>query len=95
MWNDGLAWLIDSAVHVDDQLVLKAHVSVLEKAVEVIFEGLKQRLWDQILDWSRELIVEVKFLDDQIEIVYESILDKLFDWMIKLVGNLLLAVAIF
>lgn len=82
MCDDGFAWLIDSAKHTYNQLVLEADIRVQEEVVELSFEILEQGIWDLILDTRRQLIIESKFFNDEIEIENEGILNELFDWMI-------------
>jgi len=48
--DDGLARLVDSAIHTHDQLVLETGVGVQEKVVEMDLERLEERLRNLILD---------------------------------------------
>ena len=82
MCDDSFAWLVYSAKHTHNQLVLKADICVQEEVVELSFEILEQGIWDLILDTRRQLIIESEFFNDQIEIENERILNELFDWMI-------------
>jgi hypothetical protein len=94
MWDDGLARLVDSAIHAHDQLVLETCISVQKEAVKVVFESLEQGLGDLVLDRGRKFFVKVELLDDQVEIINEGILNELFDGMIKLIRNFLNFVAV-
>jgi len=48
--DDGLARLVDSAIHAHNQLVLETGVSIQEKVVEMDLERLEERLRNLILD---------------------------------------------
>ena len=48
--DNGLAGLVDPAVHAHDQLVLESCVCVQEKVVEMDLEGLEQGLRNLVLD---------------------------------------------
>ena len=50
MRYNSLSWLIDSAIHADDQLMLETGISVQEETVEVAFECLEQGLRNLVLD---------------------------------------------
>ena len=41
MRHDGLSWLVDSAIHAHDQLMLEAHICIQEERVEVVLERLE------------------------------------------------------
>lgn len=42
MLDYGLSWLVNTAVHVNDQLVLEPNVCVQEEVIEVLLEAAKQ-----------------------------------------------------
>lgn len=42
MLHNGLAGLVDTTVHVDDQLILEADIGVEEEVVEVLLEAAEQ-----------------------------------------------------
>ena len=48
--DDGLARLVDSAIHTHDQLVLETGVGIQEKVVEMDLERLEERLRNLILN---------------------------------------------
>ena len=42
--DDLFAWLIDSAIHIHNKLVLETNISIQEEIAKLIFERPKQRL---------------------------------------------------
>jgi len=48
--DDGLARLVDSAIHAHNQLVLETGVGIQEKVVEMDLERLEERLRNLILN---------------------------------------------
>lgn len=64
MCNDYFSWLINSAVHINDQLVLEANVGTFEEVAVLEFESSEERIWDLVLNICWKLIVEVEFFDD-------------------------------
>ena len=95
MGHNCLSWLVDSAVHTDDQLMLEACICVQEETVEMALECLEKRFGYLVLDGGWQLLIEVELLDDKVEIINESVLNKFFDRVIQFVWNLLLTVTIF
>ena len=83
--DDSLAWSVKSAEHVDDQLVGKSSLTLIEEMVEGLLELLEN---SSVLDefslhlWSN-LLVEDKLLNDQVEIIHEGLLDILSDVIIE------------
>lgn len=83
--DDSLAGSVDSAVHVDDELVGETSLALIEEMVERLLEFLEH---SSILDkfslhlWS-DLLVESKLLDDQVEIVFESLFNILSDIVVE------------
>lgn len=94
MLHNGLAGLVDTTVHVNDQLILEANVGVEEEVVEVLLEATEEWLAYLVLDGCWQLVVEWEFFDDEVEIVNESILNELFNRVIKLIRYLFFLVAV-
>ena len=44
MGNDYFSWLINSAVHINDQLVLEANVGTFEEVAVLEFESSEERI---------------------------------------------------
>jgi hypothetical protein len=44
MCNDYFSWLINSAVHINDQLVLEANVGTFEEVAVLEFESSEERI---------------------------------------------------
>ena len=42
MGDDSLSGLIDTAIHVDDQLMLETDVSVQEEVIKLVLEGFEK-----------------------------------------------------
>ena len=72
--DDSLAGSIDSAVHVDDELVGEASLALIEKVVEGLFEFLEHSgILNQVsLHLWRDLLIELEFFNDQVEIIHEE-----------------------
>ena len=83
--DDSLAGSIDSAVHVDDELVGEASLALIEKVVEGLFEFLEHSgILNQVsLHLWRDLLIELEFFNDQVEIIHESLFDVLSDVVVK------------
>ena len=83
--DDSLAGSIDSAVHVDDELVGEAPLALIEKVVEGLFEFLEHSgILNQVsLHLWRDLLIELEFFNDQVEIIHESLFDVLSDVVVK------------
>jgi len=50
MGDDSLSGLIDTAIHVDDQLMLETDVSVQEEVIKLVLEGFEKRFRNLVLD---------------------------------------------
>ena len=50
MGNDSLAGLVDTAIHVDDELMLETDVRVQKEVIELVLEGFEKRLRNLVLD---------------------------------------------
>lgn len=87
--------LIDTAEHVDDQLILEANLSVLEEVVEVRFEIRKKVLANLILNACWELLEEWELLNDEVVVMDERILDKDLDRVVQSIRNFGLDVTLF
>jgi hypothetical protein len=83
--DDSLAGSIDSAVHVDNELVGEASLALIEKVVEGLFEFLEHSgILNQVsLHLWRDLLIELEFFNDQVEIIHESLFDVLSDVVVK------------
>jgi hypothetical protein len=83
--DDSLAGSIDSAVHVDDELVGEASLALIEKVVEGLFEFLEHSgILNQVsLHLWRDLLIELEFFNDQVEIIHEGLFDVLSDVVVK------------
>jgi hypothetical protein len=83
--NDGFAGVLDAAEHVDDHLVGKASLALLEEVVEGPFELLEDTgVLDEVsLHLGSDLLVEGELFDDQVEVKEESLLDVLSDVVVK------------
>ena len=83
--DDSLAGSIDSAVHVDNELVGETSLALIEKVVERLLELLEHSsILNQVsLHLWRNLLIELEFFDDQVEIIHESLLDVLSDIVVK------------
>ena len=95
MGDDGLAGLVNPAIHAHNQLVLETSISVQEEVVEMDLKRLEKRLRNLVLDRGWQFFVEVKLFDNQIEVIDESILDEFLDGVVQFVWNLFLTVAVF
>ena len=80
-----LAWDVDPAEHVDDQVVGEASLALLEEVVEGLLEVSEGpgALDEFSLHLGSDLLVELELLDDQVEIVQEGLLDVLSDVVVK------------
>ena len=80
-----LAWDVDPAEHVDDQVVGEASLALLEEVVEGLLEVSEgpSALDEFSLHLGSDLLVELELLDDQVEIVQEGLLDVLSDVVVK------------
>ena len=83
--DDSLAGSIDSAVHVDNELVGEASLALIEKVVEGLFEFLEHSgILNQVsLHLWRDLLIELEFFNDQVEIIHEGLFDVLSDVVVK------------
>jgi hypothetical protein len=83
--DDSLAWGIESAEHVNDQLVGKTSLALIEEMVERFFEFLENsRVLDKFsLHLWGNLLIENKLLNDQVEIIHEGLLNVLSDIIIE------------
>ena len=83
--DDSLAWGIESAEHVNDQLVGKTSLALIEEMVERFFEFLENsRVLDEFsLHLWGNLLIENKLLNDQVEIIHEGLLNVLSDIIIE------------
>ena len=83
--NDSLTGSVESAEHVDDQLVGETSLAFVEEMVERLFEFLEN---SSVLDqlglhlWS-DLLVENKLFNDQVEVIHEGLLNVLSDIVIE------------
>ena len=50
MGNDSLTRLIDTTIHVDDELMLKTNISVQKEVIELVLKGFEKRLGNLVLD---------------------------------------------
>lgn len=53
MRDDGLTGLIDTAIHVNDQLMLETDVGVQEEVVELVLESFEKGFRNLVLDRGR------------------------------------------
>lgn len=83
--DDGLTWGVDSAVHVDDELVGKTSLTLIEEVVEGFLEFLEHSgVLDQVgLHLWGDLLVELEFFNNQVEIVHEGLFDVLPDIIVE------------
>jgi len=93
--NDCFAWLVDTAVHVHDQLVLEANICVQEEITELVFERLEKGFRNLVLDLGWQFVVKIKFFNNQIVIVNKSILNEFLDRVVKPIWNLFFFIAVF
>jgi hypothetical protein len=50
MGDDSLTGLVDTAVHVHDQLMLETDVSVQKEVIKLVLEGFEKRFRNLVLD---------------------------------------------
>ena len=83
--DDSLAGSVDSAVHVDNELVGETSLALIEKVVERLFEFLEHSgILNQVsLHLWRDLLIELEFFNDQVEIIHEGLFDVLSDIVVK------------
>ena len=83
--DDSLSWSVDSAVHVDDELVGKTSLTLIEEVVEGFLEFLEHSgVLDQVgLHLWGDLLVELEFFNNQVEIVHEGLFDVLPDIIVE------------
>jgi hypothetical protein len=83
--DDSLTGGIDSAVHVDNELVGETSLALIEKVVERLFEFLEHSsILNQVsLHLWRDLLIELEFFNDQVEIIHESLFDVLSDIVVE------------
>ena len=83
--DDSLTWSIDSAVHVDDELVGEASLAFFEEVVEGSFELFEHPsvLNEVGLHLWGDLLIELELFNDEVEIVKESLLDILSDVVVE------------
>jgi hypothetical protein len=83
--NDGLAWGVESAEHVNDEFVSESSLAFVEEVVERFFELLENSciLYQLGLHFWCDLLVKNKLLNYQVEIVHESLLNVFSDIVIE------------
>ena len=83
--DDSLAWGVDSAVHVDDQLICETSLALLKEVIERSLELLENScILNQVsLHLWGDLLVELKLLNDQVEIIEESLFNILSDVVVE------------
>ena len=83
--DDSLSWSIDSAVHVNDELVGETSLALIEEMVERLLEFLEDSgVLNQVgLHLWCDLLIELEFFNDQVEIVHEGLLDILSDIVVE------------
>lgn len=83
--DDSFIWGVNSAEHIDDELIGKSSLTLVEEVVELLFE-LSENIGvlDQLgLHFWSDLLVEREFFDHKIEIVFESLFNVLSDIAVK------------
>ena len=70
---------INSSKHVDNQLIDKASLTILEEMSELPLEIFEYGIHDLSLHLGRDLLIEVELLDDQVEIMQKGIMHILLD----------------
>lgn len=83
--DDGLTWGVESAEHVDDELVSETSLAFIEEVVERLLELLENsRVLDKLsLHFGGDLLVENKLFNNQVEIVHEGLFNVLSDIVIE------------
>lgn len=83
--DDGLTWGVESAEHVDDELVSETSLAFIEEVVERLLELLENsRVLDKLsLHLGGDLLVENKLFNNQVEIVHEGLFNVLSDIVIE------------
>ena len=85
VWDDWLTRCVDSAVHVDNQLICEASFTLIEEVVERFFELSEYScaLNEVSLHFGSHLMVEFKLFDYQVEIEIECFLNIVSDVIVQ------------
>jgi len=83
--DNSFTWSVNSAVHVDDQLIGESSLALLKEVVEGSLEFLEDSgVLDKIsLHLWCDLLVELELLDNQIEIVQEGLFNIFSDVVVQ------------
>jgi hypothetical protein len=75
--NNNLAWNVDPAEHVDDQIVGEAALALFKEVVKRLLKVPESSgALDQFgLHLGGDLLVELEFFDHEVEVIQESLLD--------------------
>ena len=90
--KDGLASRVNTSVHVDDELVLKALVGHSKEEVKVFLEVHEDGIYKFVLKKWRQLLIEIEVLDELVEVVYVSIVHVLLHLHVHMIGQHMLLV---
>jgi len=88
--NDSLAWVLNSAVQSDDELINKALLTLFKEMVEVflkLFE-LVCRQYQLSLHLWRDLLEERKFFNNEVVVIQECLVDVLLNVVVKIRLNM-------
>ena len=90
--KDGLASRVNTSVHVDDELVLKAFVGHSKEEIKVFLEVHEDGIYKFVLKKWRQLLIEIEVLDERVEVVYVSIVHVLLHLHVHMIGQHMLLV---